>query len=107
MIFIKKIKQRWLLQVTSPDDLTGVFTKARLIVKENEDDPDVDAVHDEEIDISDPAAMDVTFELTTTTATDLDGTYYYEVWAYNTDKTKAVLTDSGTIKYVSSILITL
>ena len=107
MDFTKKANESWILTVTSVTNLTGRADKARLIVKKNKTDMDADAKVNQEVAVADPAAFNVVFTVTPTVTKDLDGQYFYEVWAYKTDKSDAIFCASGMITFTNPLLDTL
>jgi len=104
MNFAKKSNESWLLSVTTDSDLTGRVDKAKLIVKKGKEEADADAVINQEVDVTDPAVFDVLFTVPSATTHPLDGQYFYEVWAYNTAKTDAILCDEGVVIFSNPLL---
>ena len=101
-----KSNESWLLNLVEEDgaDLTGRVNKARLVVKRNKEDIDTDAVVNQEVAVTDPSAFDVLFNVPPSVTHDLDGQYYYEVWAYLNDKSDAIFCDDGTVIFTNPLL---
>lgn len=103
----KKSNESWLLTVTTTTNLTGRVNNARLIIKKSVNDSDANAKFSEEVAVTDPAAFSVLFTVPASTTHGLSGLYFYEIWTYKTDKSDAILIDSGTVEFSDPLLDTL